>query len=512
MARSEIVILDYGSQYTQLIARAIRRKRVCSTILPWDWEEAQVLARQPAGLILSGGPSSVFDPGAPGLADYVLRMGVPVLGICYGMQLVARALGAGVVQAGRGEYGFTRLSVVEEDELFRSTPREQQVWMSHRDRIESPTRGMIVLASSPNCPIAAYSVPDRKLYGVQFHPEVEHTAHGDSMLENFLFDVCRCKRDWTPESIVSQSIEEIRSTAVEGRAICAVSGGVDSSVTATLASRALGERLVCVFVDNGLLREGERESVEVTLRSHLDSELHVVEAKKHFLERLSGVVDPEEKRKRVGNLFIEIFEEVSSRLGPFRYLAQGTLYPDRIESRSTFGPSDRIKTHHNVGGLPDDLGFELIEPLSFLFKDEVREIGHALGLPEELLRRHPFPGPGLAVRVLGEVTEERLELARKADKIFIDGLKRWNLYDQVWQAGVVLLPIKSVGVMGDARTYDHVVALRAVTSSDGMTADWARLDPEFLKEISSEIINSISGINRVVYDVSSKPPSTIEWE
>lgn len=512
MQSGGIVILDFGSQFTQLIAKSIRKQHVFSQILNCTASKEEVLLYQPNGIILSGGPSSVFQPGAPQLPAYILELGLPVLGICYGMHLLALGIGVPVEKSGSGEYGFTMIETVGDSRLLDGTPREQQVWMSHGDKITGSAPGMETIASSGRCEIAAFSIEERKMYAVQFHPEVQHTVHGRRILRNFLFDICRCNDDWLPENIVESTIDEIRKTAGSSRTLCAVSGGVDSSVTATLVSKAIGENLVCAFVDNGLLRSGEREAVERFMGAQLSSPLHVIDARARFLERLAGVTDPEEKRKRIGNLFIEIFEEVSSRLGPFEFLAQGTLYPDRIESSATFGPSDVIKTHHNVGGLPERLRFKLIEPLSFLFKDEVREIGASLGLPGELINRHPFPGPGLAVRVLGEVTEEKLALLRKADKIFIDGLIRWKLYDKVWQAGVILLPVKSVGVMGDARTYNYVVALRAVNSTDGMTADWSKLEHDFLKEISNEIINSIPGINRVVYDISSKPPSTIEWE
>jgi GMP synthase (glutamine-hydrolysing) len=474
MQTGGIVILDFGSQYTQLIAKSIRKQHVFSQILGCGASKSDVMQYQPHGVILSGG--------------------------------------APVERSGSGEYGFTMIAATGAGELLDGTPPSQQVWMSHGDKVAAAGEGMRVLASSPNSEIAAFAHPERRLFGVQFHPEVQHTVHGRSILGNFLFKICGCSADWLPENIVREKVDEIRRATGNGRVLCAVSGGVDSSVTATLVSAAIGERLVCVFVDNGLLRQGERKSVESFLGSHLSSPLRVIDARERFLKRLAGVTDPEEKRKRIGNLFVDIFDEVSTALGPFEFLAQGTLYPDRIESSSTFGPSDTIKTHHNVGGLPERLNFTLLEPLAFLFKDEVRELGYALGLPDELINRHPFPGPGLAVRVLGEVTEEKLDLLRRADKIFIDGLHKWKLYDRVWQAGVILLPVKSVGVMGDARTYQYVVALRAVTSADGMTADWAVLDNAFLKEVSNDIINAIQGINRVVYDISSKPPSTIEWE
>ena len=513
MHHDGIVILDYGSQFTQLIARRIRSQKVYSQILPFSASQEDVLASAPRGLILSGGPSSVFGEKAPSLPDWFDDVDVPVLGICYGLHLLGQWLGAPVEPSSVAEYGHTMVHLApERGVLFDQVPDEFRAWMSHGDKVLGASEGMDILASSDECNVAAFVVPSKKLYAVQFHPEVQHTEHGEKILENFVFGVCQCKPDWLPGNIIEEKIEEIRKTVGDDRVICGVSGGVDSSVTAAIIDKAIGDRLVCVFVDNGLLREGEAQSVLETLNDQLTSAPVFVDARQRFLDRLQGVTDPEEKRKRIGNLFIEVFEEVSREKGPFGYLAQGTLYPDRIESVSTFGPSVTIKTHHNVGGLPERLDFGLVEPLAYLFKDEVREIGRALGLPDEQLNRHPFPGPGLAVRVLGEVTETKLVTLRKADKIFIDGLKQWNLYDQIWQAGVVLLPVRSVGVMGDARTYEYTVALRAVTSTDGMTADWGKLDPAFLQEISNRIINSVPGINRVVYDISSKPPSTIEWE
>jgi GMP synthase (glutamine-hydrolysing) len=512
MAHDGIAIIDYGSQYTQLIARRIRSMKVYSEIHAPTVPLERVLATSPRGLILSGGPSSVFGAGAPALPAWYDEWKRPVLGICYGMQLLAKHAGTPVASSSVGEYGHTIIKLRGESDLFKGLPREIKVWMSHGDKVLSTWPGAETIASSDDCPVAALSDRSRAVYGVQFHPEVIHTNHGDEILRNFLFDICACRPAWEAGSIIEEMTSEIRAQVGDGRVICAVSGGVDSTVTACLVDRAVGEGLVCVFVDNGVLRDGEAEYVVDLLNRQLTSPLVFVDATDRFLDRLAGVIDPEEKRKRIGALFIDIFDEVSREKGPFDFLAQGTLYPDRIESTSTVGPSATIKSHHNVGGLPDDLSFRLVEPLSLLFKDEVREIGTALGLPREQLMRHPFPGPGLAVRVVGEVTADKLAILRQADRIFIDGLKKWDLYDRVWQAGAILLPVRTVGVMGDARTYEYVAVLRAVTSTDGMTADWAKLDNAFLQEISNRIINSVNGVNRVVYDISSKPPSTIEWE
>jgi len=509
---SSIVILDFGSQYTQLIARRVRGEKVFSAILP-PWATLdEIQEYKPCGIILSGGPASVTSTGSPKLKADIFSLGVPILGICYGMQLIAAALSGKVKQSDHREYGHTFIELKGDCELFTGTPKKQRVWMSHGDRVEELPPGFEVVASSKGSPLAAVADRKRKVYGVQFHPEVFHTDHGIEILRNFLFEVCKCSATWDSKAFVERQIEEIRDRVKDERVLCAVSGGVDSSVLACLLDRAIGRQLCPVFVDNGLLRDREAEEVREILGKHLSAELVFVDASREFLKRLKGIADAEQKRKIIGNYFIEVFEEQSKKLGPFKFLAQGTLYPDVIESRSTVGPSATIKSHHNVGGLPERLNFELIEPLAFLFKDEVREVGRYLGLPDEQIKRHPFPGPGLAVRIPGEITEESLEILRKVDRIFIDALKEHNLYDSVWQAFAVLLPVKTVGVMGDSRTYQRAVALRAVTSVDGMTADWAKLPYEFLQEVSSEIINRVDGVNRVVYDISSKPPSTIEWE
>jgi len=509
-----IAVLDFGSQYSQLIVRRVREAQVYCELLPHDATEEQVLALQPKGLILSGGPSSVYDSNAPSLPPYVMRSGLPVLGICYGMQLLADELGGVVARAEKREYGLAELQTSDlTSPLFASLPFSQPVWMSHGDRIEKLPPGFSSLAYTANSPLAAMGDEERKLYGLQFHPEVSHTRHGPQIIANFVHRSCNCQETWTPRSIIEQSMDEIHDLVGSDRVVCALSGGVDSTVAATLVHRAIGEQLVNIFVDHGLLREGEVERNRRLFQSQLLLNVIHVDASDRFLERLRDVVDPEEKRRIIGEEFIRVFEEEAAKLGPIKYLAQGTLYPDVIESAGVGrGGARRIKSHHNVGGLPSQMAFSLIEPLRYLFKDEVRKVGLELDLPEEVVYRHPFPGPGLAVRIVGEITQERLATARAADRIVMEEVKRAWLYRDIWQCFAVLTPIRTVGVMGDKRTYDYVVAVRAVTSEDGMTADWFPLPPEVLARISTRIVNEVPGVNRVVYDVTSKPPSTIEWE
>jgi GMP synthase (glutamine-hydrolysing) len=510
-SRESIVILDFGSQYTQLIARRVREAKVYSEILPFNTSLEEISARAPKGLILSGGPQSVFAPDSPHPDPGLYSFPVPILGICYGMQLLAYHLGGGVRPAREREYGRADLEHDCDSPLFKNLPGQLQVWMSHGDHIEAPPAGFQVVARTRNA-IGAMEDRRRRIYALQFHPEVVHTPRGKEILDNFLFRVCDCRGDWTPASFADESVCRLRRQIGQTRAICALSGGVDSTVAAVLVHRAIGENLVCVFVDNGLLRKGEFEEVMSTLRGQLHLNVVGVDASSRFLDRLRGVIDPETKRKIIGEEFIRVFEDQARRQGDVRFLVQGTLYPDVIESVSVKGPSAVIKSHHNVGGLPEKMHLSLVEPLRELFKDEVRQVGRELGLPNHFVQRQPFPGPGLAVRILGEVTDQGLALLREAEMIVDQEIRRADLYSRLWQAFAVLLPVKTVGVMGDDRTYDYVVAVRAVTSVDGMTADWAPLPYEVLASISNRIVNEVRGINRVVYDVSSKPPSTIEWE
>ena len=513
----KILILDFGSQYTQLIARRIRELHVFSEIVPFSLAASEIRRQAPKGLVLSGGPASVYAPDAPICDPEIFSLGVPVLGICYGMQVTAHLLEGKVSRSARREYGPARLLIDREETLLaglrgNGESEGMPVWMSHGDRIEKLPAGFVPLAHTDNSPIAVMGSPSRKLYGVQFHPEVVHTPKGEALFSNFLFGACGCTPSWSMASFAAESIAEIRRRVGSARVLCGLSGGVDSSVAAVLVQRAIGEQLTCVFVDNGLLRFGEAEEVEATFRRHFPMNLRVANARERFLSRLAGVEDPETKRKIIGDEFIAVFEDEAKQVGEIQFLAQGTLYPDVIESRSVRGPSATIKSHHNVGGLPERLNFQLIEPLKDLFKDEVRQLGEELGIPHSVLWRQPFPGPGLSIRIIGPVSREALDLLRQADRILLEEIEAEGLGERLWQFFVVLLPVRSVGVMGDERTYEQVACLRVVESQDGMTADWAKLPYDLLARVSNRIINEVRGINRVVYDISSKPPSTIEWE
>jgi len=506
-----IIILDFGSQYTQLIARRIRENKVFCEIVPFNQNPESYKEKNLKGIVLSGGPSSVFDQDAPFCTSGVFELGVPVLGICYGLQLIGKLFGGEVERSQKREYGKAIIHIDRDEDIFSEIRTNTQVWMSHGDHLSTPPPGFEALAHTENIPFAAIGRKERKMFGLQFHPEVAHTEEGNRIIQNFLFRICGCEGSWTTESFIDTTVSRIKDQVKDGKVILGLSGGVDSSVCAILVNKAVGKQLHCLLVDNGLLRKDETQEV-VSAFKNFDLNLKLVDASQRFLSQLKGVINPEEKRKIIGRVFIQVFEEEAQKIEDVEFLAQGTLYPDVIESTSFKGPSATIKSHHNVGGLPEQMNLKLIEPLRELFKDEVRELGRKLNLPKSIIGRHPFPGPGLAVRILGEVTKERLSVLREADDIYISELKNANLYNKIWQAFCILLPVQSVGVMGDERTYEDVIALRAVTSVDGMTADWARIPPEILGKISNRIINQVRGVNRVVYDVSSKPPATIEWE
>ncbi len=508
-----ILIIDFGSQFNQLISRRVRECKVYCQIDPPDISLETIKSLNPEGIILSGGPSSIYDKISPKIDEGILNLGIPILGVCYGMQYLIDICGGTVKQAQKREYGFAELNIVKQAGIFKNIAKKTQCWMSHGDSIAKLPRGFAITASTKNTKIAAVAHNKKKLFGVQFHPEVEHTPRGKAMLRNFLFDICKCKPSWTMRSYAKVAISEIQEIVQDKKLILGLSGGVDSSVTAVLLHRAIGKRLTCIFVDNGLLRKNEAADLKETLNRNLNVNIRFVSAKRKFLQALSGVVDPEKKRKIIGKVFMDVFEAEAKKIKGAKFLAQGTLYPDVIESVSAFGgQTSVIKSHHNVGGLPKKMKLKLVEPLKYLFKDEVRKLGKELGLPDELVWRQPFPGPGLAIRIIGKITSKRLEMLRAVDAVLIEVIKANGYYKKLWQSFAILLPLKSVGIMGDHRTYEHIVAIRAVTSKDAMTADWAKLPHKLLGVISNRIINEVRGVNRVVYDISSKPPSTIEWE
>lgn len=511
--KEKILILDFGSQYAQLIARRVRENNVYSKIVSHKITAAEIKKNKPKGIILSGGPASVYVKNAPRCDEEIATLGIPILGICYGMQLGCQMLGATVRPTPAREYGRAACTVNSESKLFKSLAKDVTVWMSHGDQVVELPAEFQSLAFTRNCPFAAVMHKEKVFYGVQFHPEVTHTPQGSQMLRNFLYEICGCTGDWKMYSYIEKSIDDIRKQVGNARVVCGLSGGVDSAVTAALIHKAIGNHLSCIFVDNGLLRNYEANEVITTFKDTFTVDLHAIDARDRFLDKLKGVTDPEKKRKIIGHEFIEIFKDEAKKISQAKFLAQGTLYPDVIESIPAHGgPTVTIKSHHNVGGLPAELGFELVEPLRFLFKDEVRKMGEELGLPEELVWRHPFPGPGLAIRIIGEVTKPRLEILRNADRIVIEEIRKAGLYRSIAQCFTVLLPLSTVGVMGDERSYENVIAIRAVETTDFMTADWCRIPHEILEIISNRIINEVKGVNRVVYDISTKPPSTIEWE
>lgn len=513
MTKNEnIIILDFGSQYTQLIARRIREMNVYSEIYPFDFSIEKIVELKPSGIIISGGPMSVYDEDAISIDSKIFSLDIPILGICYGLQLICKLFDGEVSPSNNREYGKAMLEIVNDNLLFRGVKNNSVVWMSHGDLVAKPPTEFVVTSKTANSPVCSIENFERKIFGVQFHPEVMHTSEGTKILSNFVFNICGCNGEWTPENFIEKKVEEIKNYVGLKNVICALSGGVDSTVAAVLVKKAIGEKLICIHIDSGLMRKNESADVVKLFNEKLELNVIHVDASKLFLGRLKNISNPEEKRKIIGKTFIDVFESKASEINDAEFLVQGTLYPDVIESISVKGKSVTIKTHHNVGGLPEKMNLKLIEPFRELFKDEVRQIGKKLGIPNEFLERHPFPGPGLAVRILGEITEERLNILREADEIFIDELHKKNIYNKIWQAFCVLLPVQTVGVMGDSRTYENVVALRAVTSADGMTADWFKFDNIFLEEVSGIITSKVKGINRVVYDITSKPPGTIEWE